>query len=351
MKTAVFGASGYGGQVLMRLLLDHPEVDAVLPVSSSAVGSPVDERDSGLGPDVDGKLPAGRAFLSREEALGEAPDAVFAALPPGSSAEFAAPFFGKSVVFDLSADFRLRNRAVHEQTYGFTAPYPERRNHAVYGLAEHYRTAVARADIIAVPGCFPTCILLPLLPLAAAGIPAGPVIANAITGISGAGRKAKETSLFVERSENAVAYNPGTMHRHVPEMSQEIAAAGCDAPLLFIPHLVPLRRGMEATVTVPVSLPAKEAGERAASVLEAAYGNEPFIRLVGARIPATRDVVGSNRCDIGWKTEAVGPGDSVLILFSVTDNLMKGAAGQAVQDFNIRFGFNETSGLPLRGIA
>ena len=351
MKVAVFGASGYGGQVLMRLLLDHPGVDTVLPVSSSAVGSPVDERDSGLGPDIGGKLPEGRVFLSRDDALKVAPDAVFAALPPGSSAEFAAPFIGKSVIFDLSADFRLRDAAVHERTYGFAAPFPELRETTVYGLAEHYRDAIAGADIIAVPGCFPTCILLPVLPVAAAGLIDGPIIANPITGISGAGRKAKETSLFVERSENVVAYNPGSVHRHVPEMSQEILAAGSEAPLLFTPHLAPLRRGMEATITLPVSLPAEEAAGRAAAVLKSVYDGEPFIRLVGDSIPATRDVVGSNRCDIGWKTEAIGRDASVLMLFSVTDNLMKGAAGQAVQDFNIRFGFSETAGLPLRGIA
>ncbi len=351
MKVAVFGASGYGGQVLMRLLLEHPEIDSVIPVSSTSAGSPVDERDSGLGPDPAGKLPEGRKMMTRDEALTQEPDAVFSALPPGSSAEFASPFFGKSVVFDLSADFRLRDVSVHESTYGFPAPFSRLRDSTVYGLAEHYRNEIAKADIIAVPGCFPTCILTPLLPIASAGLIAGPIVANAITGISGAGRKARENSLFVERSENTVAYNPGTIHRHVPEMKQEIAAAGCDVPLFFTPHLVPMRRGMEATVTVPVALPAQQALEATTKALTDAYNESIFVHLRNSKIPATRDVVGSNRCDIGWKAEAVDDQNSVILLFSVTDNLMKGASGQAVQDFNIRFGFSEGTGLPLRGEA
>ena len=170
MKAAVFGASGYGGQAAMRLLLDHPEVSRVLPVSSSAAGSSVDERDGGLGPDPEGKLPEGRRLLTREEALSEAPDAVFAALPHGASAEFCEPFFGKSVVFDLSADFRLYDAAVHERAYGAKAPYPALRDSTVYGLAEIYEDRIKKADIIAVPGCFPTGALLPLIPAAREGI-------------------------------------------------------------------------------------------------------------------------------------------------------------------------------------
>ncbi len=349
MKAAVFGASGYGGQAAMRLLLDHPEVSRVLPVSSSAAGSSVDERDGGLGPDPEGKLPEGRRLLTREEALSEAPDAVFAALPHGASAEFCEPFFGKSVVFDLSADFRLYDAAVHERAYGAKAPYPALRDSTVYGLAEIYEDRIKKADIIAVPGCFPTGALLPLIPAAREGIANTAITVNSITGLSGAGRSAKETMLFVERSENAVAYNPGLRHRHQPEMLQEVRAAGGKGALFFTPHMVPMRRGIATTTTIAVEGDPEAVAERVESALKKAYEGKPFVGLRGNAIPATRDVVGSNRCDIGWAVESDGEGNTLLYLFSALDNLLKGASGQAVQDFNIRFGFNPVSGLPLRG--
>ncbi|MCK5249675.1 MAG: N-acetyl-gamma-glutamyl-phosphate reductase, partial [Spirochaetaceae bacterium] len=233
MKVTIFGASGYGGQVLMRLLLDHPEVDKVIPVSSTAAGKPVDERDGGLGTDFQGKLPRGRIFLNRDEALMEQPDAVFSALPHGASADFCEPFFGQSIIFDLSADFRLRSGEVHEKAYGSAVPFPSLRSAAVYGLSEIYADEIRKSDLIAVPGCYPTCSLLPLIPIAEAGLIRSPVTVNTLSGISGAGRSAKESSLFVERSENSVAYKPGLQHRHHSEMTQELKAAGGNTPLFF----------------------------------------------------------------------------------------------------------------------
>jgi len=344
MKVAVFGASGYGGQVLMRLLLDHPQISQVMPVSSTSAGTPIDVRDSGLGPDPEGKLPEKRMLLNREEALSRKPDAVFSALPHGASADFCAPFMDDSVVFDLSADFRLTDRDVHLKAYGTEAPLPEKRSGAVYGLAELYDDEIRKSDLIAVPGCYPTCSLLPLVPLARHGLVDGPVIINAVSGISGAGRSPKETSLFVERSENTVAYSPGTKHRHQPEMTQEIRKAGCDAVLFFTPHLAPMRRGMASTIALPLTGNVKISEDRIADILTDVYADKPFIGLRGRTIPSTRDVVGSNRCDIGWSVE-----DGIVYLFSVIDNLVKGASGQAVQDFNIRFGFPQTTGLSLRG--
>ncbi|RKX77516.1 MAG: N-acetyl-gamma-glutamyl-phosphate reductase [Spirochaetes bacterium] len=349
MKVVVFGASGYGGQSLMRLLLDHPEVDKVLPVSSTSAGKPVDSRDSGLGPDLKGKLPERRTFLSREEALAEKPDAVFSALPHGASASFCEPFFGKSVVFDLSADFRLRDTEVHKIAYDAPAPYPERRSSAVYGLSEIYGDQIRKSDLIAVPGCYPTCCLLPLIPLAEEGLITSIITINSLSGISGAGRSAKEASLFVERSENSVAYNPGLRHRHHPEIIQEFNAAGGSAPIFFTPHLVPMRRGMLSTISTPVKGEPDAVSNRVEDALTAAYLGQPFINLTGSRIPSTRDVVDSNRCDIGWTVEGPINGNSMLYLFSTIDNLVKGASGQAVQDFNIRFGFPQETGLPLRG--
>ena len=349
MKAAVLGASGYGGQAAMRLLLGHPEVSRVLPVSSSAAGKGIRERDAGLGPDTEGKLADGGRLLSREEVLAEAPDAVFAALPHGASAEFCEPFFGKAVVFDLSADFRLSDPGVHEKAYGAAAPYPSLRGDAVYGLAEIYEEEIRKADIIAVPGCFPTGALLPLIPVAREGLANAVITVNAVTGLSGAGRSAKEAMLFVERSENAVAYNPGMRHRHQPEMLQEVRAAGGGGSLFFTPHMVPMRRGIASTITIPVDGAPETVADRVGRALEEAYGGRPFVALRGNEIPATRDVVGSNRCDIGWTVESDGEGSTQLYLFSVLDNLLKGASGQAVQDFNIRFGFDAAAGLPLRG--
>ena len=349
MKVSVFGASGYGGQVLMRLLLDHPEVDKIIPVSSTSAGKSVDERDNGLGPDLKGKLPPGRIFLSRDEAVKENPDAVFSALPHGASAAFCEPFFNKSVVFDLSADFRLRDAKTHELAYGAPAPYPELRSGAAYGLSEIYGEEIRHSDIIAVPGCYPTCTLLPLIPLSRAGLLTSLLSVNSLSGISGAGRSAKEASLFVERAENSVAYNPGLRHRHQPEIAQELKAAGGNLPVFFTPHLVPMRRGMLSTISTIVQGEPDRISAEVKTALTETYKDEPFIRLTESRIPSTRDVVGSNRCDIGWIVEKSDDGTSMLYLFSVIDNLVKGASGQAVQDFNIRFGFPRETGLPLRG--
>ena len=361
MTAAVLGASGYGGQMLMRLLLDHPRVKTILPVSSSAASSPLGTRDAGLGADPLNKLNARRRFLSREEAADYRPRAVFSALPHGDSASFCEPFFDDSVIFDLSADFRLRDSAVHERTYGASVPFPRRRSAAVYGLAEFYADDIRSADIIAVPGCYPTCVLLALLPLARSGLleGAGAITVNALSGISGAGRKPRESLLFVERSESAAAYSPGQSHRHVPEMLQELKRAGNASPFFFTPHLVPMRRGIAASITVWMGSGSSCALDYTDPVtledaVDAAYresfGNSPFVRMRGEDPPDTRDVAGSNRCDIGRRavkdTEGAG---CMLCLFSVIDNLVKGAAGAAVQAFNLRFGFDESAGLPLHG--
>jgi N-acetyl-gamma-glutamyl-phosphate reductase len=209
----------------------------------------------------------------------------------------------------------------------------------VYGLAEWHTDAIKKADIIANPGCYPTATLLPLLPLAREGLLKGAVIVNAISGISGAGRKEKVDLLYVERSENVNAYNPGTSHRHAPEIAQELLSADGSLSLLFTPHMAPLRRGMAVTTVVELARePAME------DIYGRAYEGRPFIGMAADRVPQTREVWGSNRCDIGWRREG-----RHLMLFSVIDNLVKGASGQAVQNMNIRFGIPETVGLRTAG--
>jgi N-acetyl-gamma-glutamyl-phosphate reductase len=344
MKAAVLGATGYTGQILLRILAEHPDVEQVVAASSSQAGTNVRSADPGLPPGIEGKIPGGK-LVAPEEVLKGKFDVVFSALPHMKSAEICAPLFRTTVVVDLSADFRLRDPAVFLKAYGVPVPKPDLLSCAVYGLAEWHTDSLKKADIIANPGCYPTATLLPLLPLAREGLLKGAVIVNAISGISGAGRKEKVDLLYVERSENVNAYNPGTAHRHAPEIAQELLAADASLSLLFTPHMAPLRRGMAVTTVVELARePADSGPGSVAEIYERAYGGRPFIGIAGSRIPQTREVWGSNRCDIGWKREG-----RHLMLFSVIDNLVKGASGQAVQNMNIRFGIPETTGLRLAG--
>ncbi len=341
MKAAVLGATGYTGAVLLRLLGAHPEVKEIVAVSSSQAGQKARDVDPGLSPEAEQKMRG--KLVALEEAVKAAGagglDVVFSALPHLKSAEICSPLLGKTVVIDLSADFRLKDPAVFARAYGVPMPRPDLAPRAVYGLAEWHTERIKAADIIAVPGCYPTATLLPLLPLARAGLLKGTAIVNAISGISGAGKKEKADLLYVERSENANAYSPGTSHRHASEIAQELTAASESLSLLFTPHMAPLRRGM--AVTTVVELARGPAADKVDDAYRGAYGGRPFIFLTAERVPQTREVRGSNRCDIGWRIE-----DDHLMLFSVIDNLVKGASGQAVQDMNIRFGIDECAGLP-----
>jgi N-acetyl-gamma-glutamyl-phosphate reductase len=344
MRTAVMGATGYTGQVLLRILAEHPEVRSIMAASSSQAGSKAREVDPGLPAAIDGKIPGG-LLVSPQAVLDADLDVVFSALPHLKSAEICAPLFGRTVVIDLSADFRLHDPAVFQKAYGVPVPKPDLLPRAVYGLSEWHTDSIRTADIIANPGCYPTATLLPLLPFARKGLLKGAVIANAISGISGAGRKEKADLLYVERSENANAYNPGTSHRHAPEIAQELHAADASLSLLFTPHMAPLRRGMAVTTVVELARDLPESGPGSAGeILAEAYDGRPCVTLTGNRVPQTRDVWGSNRCDIGWRREG-----RHLMLFSVIDNLVKGASGQAVQNMNIRFGLTETTGLRMAG--
>ncbi len=348
MKAAVLGATGYTGQVLLRILAEHPEVRGILPVSSSQAGASVRAVDPGLPPGIEAKVLGGVlatvADAERSAASGGL-DVVFSALPHLASAQACAPLFGRCVVIDLSADFRLHDPAVFRAAYGVEPARPDLLPGAVYGLAEWHAEALRSADIIANPGCYPTAALLPLLPFARAGLLKGTAIVNAISGISGAGRKEKADLLYVERSENVNAYNAGTSHRHAPEILQELQGADRSLSLLFTPHMAPLRRGMAVSTVVELARePAATGPESVEGILRSAYGGKPFIALTAGRIPQSREVWGSNRCDIGWRQEG-----RHLMIFSVIDNLVKGASGQAVQNMNIRFGMPETAGLRAGG--
>lgn len=339
MKVAVIGATGYTGMLLLRFLEAHPQVTGIIAVSSSKPGELVEAEDPGLGALSDKYSATSGRFVTVEEAAGLRPDVVFAALPHLASATVCGPFFGKSVVIDLSADFRIKDRRVFAQAYGQEPPRPDLLDQAVYGLAEWHTDAIRRADLIANPGCYTTCSLLPLLPLYREGLVEPRVLINALSGISGAGKKVDAKYLFTERIESVQLYSPGRKHRHTQEIETELNFVA-PARVLFNPHLVPLKRGMEASIVVDLK-PGKTLAD-AEEAWAAAYQGRPFARYVGPRLPASAEVWGSNRCD--WA--AVQEGET-LILSSVLDNLVKGASGQAIQNMNLRFGFAETTGLSV----
>ncbi len=346
MKTVVLGSTGYVGMMLMRILSSHPAITSIVPVSRSAAGRPVLEADPGLGSSIEALLAqTNGCFVAFEEAAAHTADVVFSALPHGAAAEIIGPLVGRVPVIDLSADFRITDPARYEAVYRTRHPYPELLERAVYGLSEWHREEIATAAIVACPGCYPTATLLPLLPFV--DLVDGPAIVNALSGISGAGRKETQDLLFNERSENINAYHPGRTHRHVPEIEQELATrsgGGGREPLriLFTPHLVPMKQGMFASTVVALSreISQDEAEER----LRSAYRNAAFVRLSPRGIPQSRDVRNTNRSDLGVRVH-----ERHLQLFSAVDNLYKGASGQAVQNMNIRLGLDETTGLRVHG--
>jgi N-acetyl-gamma-glutamyl-phosphate reductase len=343
MKAAVLGATGYAGALLMRILGDHPKVASIIPVSRSRAGESLLDVDPGIGGSILRKTQlVDSRFVSYEEAGKFTPDVVFSALPHLASAELCSPFVPDSLVIDLSADLRHRDETMYREAYGRPRPTPKLQEIAVYGLSEWRTPAIASASIIANPGCYPTAALLPLLPLLRDGIAGGDIIINAMSGISGAGRKEKIDLLFCERTENVNAYSPGRKHRHMPEIAEQLGGAGSFERVLFTPHLVPVDQGM--AVTTVAGLPNGASEDRIAESLAGAYGDKPFIRLRRSGLPETKHVRGTNRCDIGFRVV-----EDRVMLFSAIDNLWKGAAGQAIQNMNIRLGFEETAGLERHG--
>lgn len=341
MKAAVLGATGYTGMVLIRFLANHPQIESILPVSRSQAGNKLTPHDSGLNENMLSKFEdIGQSYISIDTCAALKPDVVFAALPHLASASMCGPFFGSSVVIDLSADLRIKDSALFKKAYGELPPNPEILEQATYGLAEWYSDEIKRADVIANPGCYPTATLLPLLPLLNKGIIEGAINVNALSGVSGAGKKAKTNLLFVERSENMGAYSPGTTHRHLIEIQKECDYTESAHKVLFTPHLVPLRRGM--SITTSCKLKKGKGPEDINAAFNTVYSDKPFVLVRPDRLPQTADVWGTNRCDISYHLE-----DDHVLLFSCIDNLVKGASGQALQNMNIRFGLNETDGLAV----
>ncbi|HEY3861342.1 MAG TPA: N-acetyl-gamma-glutamyl-phosphate reductase [Verrucomicrobiae bacterium] len=341
MKTAIVGASGYSGEELVRLLLRHPQAELVAVTSRQYSGQTV----ARVFPKF-GHIPRARSLRFSEpkpELLAKAADLVFLALPHGVAAEFAVPLAALGCqVIDLSADFRLRSADVYKEFYGHDHPAPELLDKAVYGLPEIYRADIQKASLIASPGCYPTSILLPLLPLLKAGlIKSKGIIADSMSGVSGAGRKVELDYLFAECNESARPYGI-PKHRHLSEIEEQLGlAAGEPVILQFSPHLIPLNRGILTTLYLEPAAPG--AGEKIGRCYEEAYGKEPFIRLLeGSELPDTKNVTGSNVLEIAWRLDAR---TGRIIVMSALDNITKGASGQAVQSMNILCGFPEEAGL------
>jgi N-acetyl-gamma-glutamyl-phosphate reductase len=338
IRAGIYGATGYTGYELVRLLARHPQVEVGFVTSESQAGRPL----SVIFP----QAPAYELVAAAKAPLDQV-DVVFLCLPHAAAAPTAVSALnaGKRVI-DLSADFRLKERTVYEQWYKVSHPAPDWLAAAVYGLTEFARAELSEAQLVANPGCYPTSILLGLQPLLAAGLPLnGPIIADSKSGVSGAGRMPRQHTHFVEVAGNFTPYGIGRGHRHLPEIEQQIRSWQPDAPpLIFSPHLLPVPRGILSTIYVN---PDMVIGHRSSVIgevrglYEAAYEDEPFVDVLPEGEVATlAHVVHSNRCAIGLTMAG-----STLIITSAIDNLIKGAAGQAVQNMNVMVGFEETMGL------
>ncbi|MCP4380937.1 MAG: N-acetyl-gamma-glutamyl-phosphate reductase [Hyphomicrobiales bacterium] len=339
LRVGVLGASGYTGADLVRLALEHPEMEIAALTANSHAGKAMGEVFPHLAfvdlPDL----------TTVEDADWSAIDVAFCGLPHGTTQDITlAVLSGHPGIrfVDMSADFRFQDPEVYQSTYGQEHRAPDLQSEAVYGLTEHYRTAIRDARLVACPGCYPTAALMSLLPLVTAGlIDSTDIIIDAKSGVSGAGRSLKQNTLFSETGEGLSPYSVGT-HRHAPEIEQEISkAAGQPITVNFTPHLIPMSRG--ELCTAYLRLTGRATADDLRATLADAYREEAFVHVAAeAVIPKTQNVRGSNHCQIGVFADRV-PGRAIVI--SVIDNLVKGSAGQAIQNFNLMYGIDEVTGL------
>jgi N-acetyl-gamma-glutamyl-phosphate reductase len=330
-KVAIVGVTGYAGGELARLVLRHPEVRLVAAVARSHQGEPLR--------DVQPHLHGAPDSLVVGSDVGDA-EVVFTALPAGEAARQARAWLddGRTVI-DIGSDFRLRDPKLYERWYGYAHPAPELLKEAVYGLTELTRDRVRTARLIANPGCYPTAALLALIPALKAGLVTEDVIVDAKSGVSGAGHAVEDAYLFGTIDESVRPYGV-PKHRHTPEIAQEAALLlGKPLRLTFTPHLIPMNRGLVASCYASLR-PGKTAKD-VADAYAREYAEEPFVRVLDS-YPATKATLGSNWCLVH---ALVDEENARLVAFAALDNLVKGAAGSALQNFNARFGYPETMGL------
>jgi N-acetyl-gamma-glutamyl-phosphate reductase len=344
VRVAVIGASGYSGQDLIRLLVRHPAVNLVCVTSRQSIGKPISEVYPRFKGHPFSDLKFSNADVSLIKVTGA--EVAFLAVPHGTAQEYAGPLLDAGLrVIDLSADFRIKDAKVYEEFYQQPAPPTSLLEKSVYGLPEFYRDLIKNAALVASPGCYPTSILLPLLPLLRKGLlqteaPANITIAS-MSGVSGAGRKADIDLLYCECNESARAYRV-PKHQHLAEVEQELSfAAGKPVIVSFTPHLIPVNRGIITTTYAYLA-----AGVRPEAIGQAfgeAYKEEPFVRLLGETGSADiKNVAHTNFIDITWRYDSR---TGRVVLMSAEDNLVKGASGQAIQSFNLMFGWPEATGL------
>lgn len=335
-RIAVIGASGYTGSDLIRLAVLHPQIEIAALIAKTHAGKPVADifpHLGGLGlPDV----------VEIDAVDWDGIDAVFCGLPHGTAQDIIMTLPERIKVIDMSADFRLRDPDLYAKTYGRSHDATDLLKQAVYGLSEHYRADIATARLVACPGCYPTAALMTLLPAVNAElIDATDIIIDAKSGTTGAGRALRQNTLFAEAGEGMSPYAVGS-HRHAPEIEQELQrASGKTLNVNFTPHLIPMSRGELVTCYVRLEPGATPDSLRAA--LHAAYKDETFIRVLDEGvIPSTQHVRGSNNCHINVFADRI---EGRAIIIGAIDNLVKGSAGQALQNFNIMMGLEETTGL------
>lgn len=338
VHVGVVGVTGYSGLELMKLLLRHPSAACVSVMASESTG----EKPLGdIHPQLRGQTNLLCVPQDPARLVAAGVETVFLCTPNEVSYELAPQLLDSGLrVIDLSGSFRLRDVASYSSWYGFAHEAPHLLKEAVYGLPEWNRAEIAKAKLVANPGCYPTSALLPLLPLARAGLleQGSDILCDSKSGVSGAGRSARNEHLFGEVSENFRPYSP-IAHRHAPEICQEL---GWELEAFtFVPHLLPVHRGLLSTLYVHFHYPVTS------EEIEAEYGRRyqlrPFVRILGSsRLPELKAVNHTNYCDIGWRLTA---GGRRAVIFSAIDNLVKGAAGQALQNFNLMHGFDETLGL------
>ncbi len=335
LNAGVVGGTGYTGVELLRLLVMHPEVELTCVTSRSEAGRRIADLFPNLREHTD------LAFTEPEQRSLAGCDVVFFATPNGTAMTMAPDLLAQGVrVIDLAADFRLKDEAVWEKWYGIRHACPEVLGDAVYGLPELNREAISQASIVANPGCYPTAVTLGFLPLIENGlIDDQHLVADAKSGVSGAGRGANVATLLCEASESFKPYGVDG-HRHLPEIRQTLAGiAGHEVGLTFVPHLLPMIRGIEASLYAVLG----KTGEDLHALYSARYADEPFVDVLPAgTMPETRTVRGVNMCRLSVFQPQ---GGDTVVVSSVIDNLVKGAAGQAVQNMNIMFGLHEATGL------